>query len=172
MSTAVKLSWGRDLGLVPDFRILERACRSSVRKDKGLVDSPQYIPGVCNIGPAEIALRKGFGWIGLSFTALLWVLFAFFDVGKFWFALLFFPSAISAVGFIQGMMHFCAAFGLRNLFNVGSELGKTDTVTQAEFRAQDRTKAWRIIAYSALAGLSVTLLAYWLRAAIPFPGPQ
>ena len=141
--------------------------RSSVRIESGLVDSPRYIPGVCNIGPAEIALRKRIGWVGLALTALLWVLFAFFDVGKYWLVLLFFPSAIAAVGFIQGMMRFCAAFGWRNVFNVGLEVGKTDTVTQAEFRAQDRKKAWQIVAYSALVGISVTLVAYLLKEAVP-----
>ena len=149
--------------MVHNFSILVCAYRSSLKEDRGLVDSPRYIPGVCNIGPAEIALRKRIGWVGLALTALLWVLFAFFDVGKYWLVLLFFPSAIAAVGFIQGMMRFCAAFGLRNIFNVGPEVGKTDTVPQAEFRAQDRKKAWQIVAYSALVGLAVSFVAYWLK---------
>ena len=122
----------------------------------------EYIPGVCNIGPAEIAVRKRFGWIGLALTALLWALLAFFHVGQLWLLLLFFPSALSAVGFIQAAMHFCAAFGLRSVFNVASEIGKTDTVLQAEFRAQDKKKARQILGYSTIVGLLVSLAAYLL----------
>ncbi len=129
--------------------------------------SAQYIPGVCNIGPAEIALRKRIGWVGLAVTALLWALFAYGDAGRNWFVLLFFPSGISAVGFIQGKMRFCAAFGWQSVFNVGPEVGKTDTVTQAEFRAQDRKKAWRIVAYSMLVGFAVSFAAYWLNEIVP-----
>jgi hypothetical protein len=126
------------------------------------MENSQYIPGVCNIGPAEAALRKRIGWIGVSLAAVLWALFACYEIRGMWYLLLFFPCAISAAGFIQGKMHFCAAFGLRSLYNFGSEVGKTDSVTQAEFRAQDRKKAWQIVGYSALAGLLVALVAYLL----------
>jgi len=124
------------------------------------VNQPRYIPGVCNIGPAEIAVRNRTGWIGIALTALLWVLGAYSHVGRSWFLLLFFPSALSAVGFIQGAMHFCAAYGLRSVFNVASDVGKTDTVLQEEFRAQDKKKARQILGYSILAGLFVSLVAY------------
>jgi hypothetical protein len=124
------------------------------------VNEPQYIPGVCNIGSAEIAVRKRTGWIGLALTALLWVLFAYLHLGRSWFLLLFFPSATFAVGFIQAAMHFCAAYGLRSVFNVASEIGKTDTVLQAEFRAQDKKKARLILGLSAMVGLLVALVAF------------
>lgn len=123
----------------------------------------EYIPGVCNIGSAEIAVRKRFGWLGFALTALLWASFAFFHAGRLWLLLLFFPSALSAVGFIQAAMHFCAAFGLRSVFNVASEVGKTDTVLQAEFRAQDKKKAWQIFGYSASVGLLVVIAAFLSR---------
>ncbi len=127
------------------------------------LDNPQYIPGVCNIGPAEIAVRRKVGWIGAASTVFLGAMFVYSDIGGIWLLLLFFSSVISAVGFIQGIMHFCAAFGLRSVFNFGSEVGRTDTVTQAEFRAQDRKKAWQILAYSVLVGLSVTLTTYLVK---------
>ena len=40
----------------------------------------EYIPGVCNIGPAEIARRRRAGWTGLVATVVLWALFVFFDI--------------------------------------------------------------------------------------------
>ena len=119
----------------------------------------QYIPGVCNIGPAEIKKRKQAGWIGLIATVVLWVLFIWFDIPRVWKFTLLFPAMVSAVNFLQAYMHFCAYFGFASLFNFGN-VGKTDTVQQAEFRAKDRRKAWQIIIYSILIGLVVAFIAY------------
>ena len=119
----------------------------------------QYIPGVCNIGPAEIKKRKQAGWIGLIATVMFWVLFIWFDIPRVWKFTLFFPAMMSAVGFLQAYMHFCVYFGFASLFNF-SNVGKTDTVQQAEFRAKDRRKAWQIIIYAILIGLVVTFIAY------------
>ena len=126
------------------------------------MNNTQYIPGVCNIGPAEIRLRQRTGWIAIALTAILWSVMAYLGAGASWRLLLFFPSALSAVGFIQARMHFCAAFGMRGLFNFGSEVGRTDSALQAEFRAEDRKKALQIIVYSVLAGLIVASIAYFV----------
>jgi len=123
------------------------------------MDYSEYIPGVCNIGPAETAMRKRAGWVGAIVTVLLWGLFASFRVKEVWYLLLFFPAASSASGFIQAKMHFCAAFGLKSLLNFGPEVGKTDSVLQVEFRALDRKKAWRIFGYSSLIGVLAAVVA-------------
>ena len=31
----------------------------------------EYVPGVCNIGPDEIARRRNLGWVALAITLLL-----------------------------------------------------------------------------------------------------
>ena len=120
----------------------------------------QYVPGVCNIGEAEIAQRTRIGWIGLAVTVVLWALLLFFQAPAWLRLILFFPAAFSAAGFIQGFSHFCAGFGMCGVFNFGTELYKTDTVAQAEFRAKDRRKAQQIFAYSVLAGLVVAAAAF------------
>lgn len=122
----------------------------------------QYIPGVCNIGPAEIKKRKQAGWTGLIATAILWAAFIWFDVPAVWRLTLFFPAMMSATGFLQAYMHFCAYFGFASLFNFGPQVGKTDSVSQAEFRVKDRRKAWQIILYSVLIGAVVAMVAYTL----------
>lgn len=122
----------------------------------------EYVPGVCNIGPAEIARRRRSGWIGLTATALLWAALAALDVPPLLRLLTFFPAAMAAAGFLQAAMHFCAYFGFSSLFNLGSEVGKTDTVEEAEFRKQDRRKAWQIVAYSVGVGFGVAVAAYAL----------
>lgn len=121
----------------------------------------QYIPGVCNMGPTEIKKRKQAGWAGLITTLFLWVAFIWFDVAAVWRLTLFLPAMMSATGFLQAYSHFCAYFGFAALFNFG-EVGKTDSVLQAEFRKQDRRKAWQITLYSFFIGLAVVLAGYVL----------
>ncbi len=121
----------------------------------------QYIPGVCNIGPAEIKKRKQAGWAGLIATAILWAAFIWFDVPAIWRLTLVLPAMMSATGFLQAHMHFCAYFGFASLFNLG-DVGKTDSISQADFRAKDRRKAWQIIIYSFFIGMIVALVGYLL----------
>ncbi len=121
----------------------------------------KYIPGVCNIGPAEIRKRKQAGWIGLIATIALWAIFIWFDIPSIWRITLFLPAMMSATGFLQAYMHFCAYFGFASLFNFG-DVGKTDSVFQAELRAKDRRRAWQIVICSILIGLAVALFAYSL----------
>jgi hypothetical protein len=122
--------------------------------------SNQYIPGVCNIGPAEIRMRKRLGWWGLLITIVLWALLVWLGAPAAWRLVLFIPVFFSANGFLQGFMHFCAGFGMRGVFNFGPAVGKTDTVSQAEFRAKDRKKAQQIFIYAALIGIAVALIAF------------
>ena len=67
---------------------------------------------------------------------------------------------LSAEGFQQAEFHFCASFGSRGLYNFGSEVGKTETVDQAEFRQKDQRKALLISLYSALIGIAVAVLGF------------
>jgi hypothetical protein len=120
-----------------------------------------YIPGTCNIGPAEIRLRRRSGWVGLAATLVLAALLFATHVSPAWRFLLFFPALTGATGFLQGALHFCLGFGFKAVFNFG-EPGVVDSVTQAEFRALDRHKAQLILLYSALIALAVSILAYAL----------
>jgi hypothetical protein len=122
----------------------------------------QYIPGVCNIGEAEIAQRKRIGYIALVVTLVGWALLWYSGVPALWRLVLVIPAAMSATGFLQGFMHFCAGFGMRGTFNFGPELYKTETVKQAEFRAKDKRKAQTIFAYSVAIGIVVAAVAYFL----------
>jgi hypothetical protein len=122
----------------------------------------EYIPGVCNIGPAEIRRRRQSGWLGMGVTILLWGAFFIFRVPAAWRLLLFLPAAMSATGFFQAALHFCAGFGMRGVFNFGAEVGKTDTVSQAEFRVKDRRKARMIGLYSVLVGIAAAIAAFFM----------
>lgn len=122
----------------------------------------EYIPGVCNIGPAEIKRRQQAGWAALIATVALWLLLIILDAPAPWRLLLFFPASFAALGFLQARLRFCAGFGMQGLRNFGPQAGKTDTVEQAEYRRKDRQKAIQIGLYAALMGLVVALAAFLL----------
>jgi hypothetical protein len=133
---------------------------------KGREDTPatkiEYIPGVCNIGPAEIGRRRQIGWVGSATTVLLWAAFLIFQVPAPWRLTLFLPAAIGAAGFLQAAFHFCAGFAMRGVFNLGSEVGKTEPVEQAELRIKDRRKARLITLYSLLIAAAVAIAGFFL----------
>jgi len=122
-----------------------------------MASKAEYVPGVCNIGPAEIGMRKRVGWLGLATTVLLWAAFIAFRVPAPWRLFLFLPASMGATGFLQAAMHFCAGFGMRGLINFGSEIGKTESVDQAEFRLKDQRKARLIGLYSVLIGIVIAI---------------
>jgi hypothetical protein len=124
--------------------------------------STEYIPGVCNIGRAEVRQRKVIGWIGLAATVVAWIACVVLKVSPLWRLALFIPASIAATGFLQAAWHFCATFGVLGVSNFGPNVGRTDTVEQAEFRRQDRRTALKIIALSLVAGIAVAAAAYLL----------
>ena len=120
----------------------------------------RYIPGICNIGRAEVRQRQLIGYISAIVTIALAVTLFVTRLAPAWRLLLFFPAAVAAVGFLQSAWHFCAKFGLDGVFNFGPEVGRTDPVAQAEFRRQDRRTALKIVGLSALAGALIAAAAY------------
>jgi hypothetical protein len=117
-----------------------------------------YTPGVCNLSDGEARRRTIAGWAGLVITLALGAYFFSAHVPTAVRLIIFIPAAFGAMGFLQGLMHFCVNFGMRGVFNTSNELGKTDTVAQAEYRKQDKAKAVRIIAYSVAIGILIAAL--------------
>ncbi|MGD0018100.1 MAG: hypothetical protein ABSD62_02500 [Candidatus Limnocylindrales bacterium] len=117
-----------------------------------------YSPGVCNIGPAEIARRRMAGHIGLLVSAA--VLAGLVAVGApHWTRLiLVLPAGGSASGYLQAWFHFCAGFGSRGIYNFGS-LGTVQDVADPEARALDRAKSLRIGVGSLAIGAGVAIVA-------------
>lgn len=114
--------------------------------------STEYIPGVCNIGPAERARRRLNGYIGTIAAIILLMFLLTIDAPHAWRLLLALPIASAASGFLQDAMHFCAGFGFKGVFNVINSAGITDNVQLEEFRRKDRKKALQIAVYSLVIG--------------------
>ena len=104
----------------------------------------RYEPGVCNIGPAEIAARRRTGHVGVLVTLIAFVFLIAVDAPTPWRLLLFLPADIAASGYLQARLHFCANFGMRGVFNFSDQLQDTDSVLAAEARARDRRKALQV----------------------------
>ena len=120
-----------------------------------------YQPGVCNIGPAEIRMRRRAGIASLDATVAVMVAFVAFDVPAEWRWLVALPAAGAAFGFLQAQLHFCVAFGMSGLFNFGT-LGTQESVLEAEFRKKDQRKAIVIAAGSLLVAFVVGAAAVLL----------
>jgi len=98
-----------------------------------------YIPGVCNIGRAEIANGNRQDGSGHSYHCGL--VYSFCRARACGVATTaVYSGSMAASGFLQAYMHFCAGFGSRGLFNFGPKAGKTETVMQAEFRPKTGKK--------------------------------
>jgi len=120
-----------------------------------------YRPGVCNIGPAEIARRRRVGHAGLlAAVALLAVLVAI-GAPPLIRLIVALPAAGATAGYLQAWLRFCAAFGSRGVFNFDT-LGQTQHVEDAEARARDRARALQIglvsLVVGLVAGVAATLL--------------
>jgi hypothetical protein len=118
----------------------------------------QYVPGSCNIGPAEIALRRRAGHAGLVVTAALGAALLRSDLPRAWRLTLAVPAAGAASGYLQAREAFCADFGWRGVYNFDRR-GQEQPVAGDDALAQDRRKAMRIAAASAAIGVGVALVA-------------
>ncbi len=115
--------------------------------------SGEYRPGLCNIGPAEIARRRRAGHVGLLATVVVVVvpIAAGAPRGVRFVAAL--PAAGAASGYLQARLRFCAGFGSRGVFNFGP-LGEVQQVGDPDARRRDRTRSLQIGLSSLVIGLA------------------
>jgi hypothetical protein len=127
----------------------------------GVHGDGQYVPGVCNIGPSEIARRRRTGHVGLIVALVMLAALIAVDAPAPLRVFLFFPAALSAAGYLQAYLKFCAGFGQIGVFNFGDH-GESIHVVDSGARSKDRMKAWQIGIASGLVGLAVAVLAVLL----------
>ena len=117
-----------------------------------------YQPGVCNIGPAEIARRRRAGHIGLVAALALFAVLVAVDAPNWTRLVIAIPVVIAASGYIQAHLKFCAGFGSRGVFNFG-EVGPMERVADETDRTRDRARARQIGAASIAIGLAAGVIA-------------
>lgn len=127
------------------------------------LDAGEYVPGVCNIGPAEIARRRRTGVSMSIVTIVLVAALVLAHVPTLARVVVFIPAAIAASGFLQARLRFCAGFGWLGVFNF-RDVGTTESVASEEARRRDRLMAARIGLASAVVGVLVAVIAVLLPA--------
>jgi hypothetical protein len=120
-----------------------------------------YQPGICNIGPAEIARRRRAGHVGLGAAIVLLVGLVVIGTPPPVRLLVALPAAAAASGYLQARFRFCAGFGSRGIYNFG-ELGQTVQVEDAGARRRDRARATQIGLASVAIGVAVGVVAVGL----------
>jgi len=120
-----------------------------------------YQPGVCNIGPEEIARRRRAGHVGLLVTLAVLAVLVAVHAPPLARLIAILPAAGSASGYLQAWLKFCAGFGSRGIFNFG-RLGETTAVDDADARARDRRRSRQIGLASLGIGIVVGIVAVLL----------
>jgi hypothetical protein len=121
----------------------------------------QYIPGDCNIGPAEIRRRYRIGYIGLAISVIWIVIVALFDLPSYMKLLIFFPLYYSLSGFIQARYKFCYVYGWQGLSSIGGR--KTFTRTKdPEALAKDKKLSRKIVLQVLISSFLLTMVYFFL----------
>ncbi len=128
-----------------------------------MANTVSYTPGVCNIGRAEIQTRRRMGWAATAVTVALLLVIALWGGAPTWLRwVVFVPAAGAAQGLLQAALGFCTGYGMRGVFNVGDQVGQTETIVDPQALAADRRKALLITLASAAIGLVAVGLAWLL----------
>lgn len=126
------------------------------------MDQPNsYVPGECNIGAAEVGVRRKFGHGALGLTLLAAALLFYFRAAPAWRLLLFFPAMFSASGYLQTYFRFCVGFGFKSAYNFGALGGQTPVADEAS-KMKDRRKARTMASLAAMIGAMFAVSAYLL----------
>lgn len=118
----------------------------------------EYRPGICNIGPEEIARRRMAGHVGILAAIVLFAILVAIDAPPLVRLSVALPAAAAASGYLQAWLKFCAGFAARGVFNFG-RLGHTDEVLDPAARDRDRARANQIGLASLLVGVAVGVVA-------------
>lgn len=127
----------------------------------GPLGTASYEPGVCNIGPAEIARRRRAGHVSLAVTVVLFAALVALGVPHWVRLLLVLPAGASASGYLQAQLHFCAGFGSQGVFNFG-DVGTIQSVADPQARARDRRRSMEIGLASLAIGVAAALVAAFM----------
>jgi hypothetical protein len=120
-----------------------------------------YRPGVCNIGPAEIRRRRWTGHVGLVAALVLLAVLIAIDAAPISRLIVGVPAMISASGYLQAWLKFCAGFAQIGVYNFGAR-GDTQKVVDPEAHRRDLAMGRKIGIAAGLIGAGVALVAVLL----------
>jgi hypothetical protein len=115
-------------------------------------ESELYRPGICNIGPAEIARRRRSGLLALVATLGLVAVLLLFHLPAVTRLLVAVPLAGGVLGLLQARFRFCVGFAFAGLRNFGP-LGTPEHITEVAARQADRRRAILVTLVAGAIGL-------------------
>jgi hypothetical protein len=124
-------------------------------------DSPSdtgYVPGVCNIGPYELARRRRGAIVGFVVAGLIAVALVAIDAPTFARAFVLLPLWGAFVSALQVRRRFCVGFAMGALRNFGPDRSAQERVIDPAAIAADRRTAARMIADAFLLALAVAVV--------------
>lgn len=115
-----------------------------------------YTPGVCNINPHEVSLRRKAGLsAAILFLALLVILLIF--APSPWFRILLLaPAVLAASGFLQARNKFCVGFAAAGVEHTDSSEPSVRKVNDDQHKL-DKQRALRINLQSFMIGVAAVL---------------
>ena len=132
----------------------------------------EYQPGVCNIGPPEIARRRRAGHVAAVAAAGLAAGLIAVRAPRVTRLIVALPAASAASGYLQARHRFCAGFGSRGVVNFGP-VGEVTEVVDPQAHALDVATSRRIGLQSLAIGLAAAGVAVaappWSAASSPRP---
>jgi hypothetical protein len=131
------------------------------------MDEPldDYVPGVCNIGGADVRARAAIGWIGVVATVLVAAVVLVLDTHPAFMLLVAIPAYVAATGHLQARARFCVGYAAAGRYGFGASRGPTGRVADDANLAADRATARRINGRAAQLTILVTaplVLLAWL----------
>ena len=120
---------------------------------------PDYIPGVCNIGSAEVAKRRSLGVVGVVVTLLAWGTMLVLDVPAMVLAITFVMAFLAATGFLQARRHFCPGYGMHAMTNFSDTIGAHENVIDPADAATDKVASRQLTLHAVLIAAAVAVVA-------------
>lgn len=123
----------------------------------------EYIPGVCNIGKAEVERRKSKFKFSIFLLLVASIVYLWFDDSTAVLGLQIVLACYSSILFFQIRQKFCIAFGWFNLYNFGELNTKKQQVSDNDYRQKDRLQVARILTFSLISTLIYIGLIFLLK---------
>ncbi len=112
------------------------------------MDEGAYIPGICNIGIAELQRRKSKLKLSAFLLILSSILFLFLPFTSLLFSFIAILACYSFILIFQIQQKFCIVFGWLSVFNFNEITSKKSKVEKAQWIELDKKRALKILALS------------------------
>lgn len=115
----------------------------------------RYVPGMCNINPAEIKSRRQSGYFSLAVAATGLGIFVYLHAPWPYFLALFVPIFVGILGLLQARSKFCVAYAAAGKQHA-DDSEEIEAIDDSDAKKADSLKARTIYLKSFVLALPVT----------------